>query len=624
MRFYEDMSSWSTALASVLPGVLGRSTAFSLYSSVAEVGEWAGRAPASAWTKGNARSLGADLKSEFFKCGPRVRTQVDQSVVAVTRRLERFADGTASDRTAEVDTLGGAARQAKAQLQSDPLRVAAWQDLLEAAQSDQPDSTVIEHRITLLDALLVGAGVPAGHRFQQLAEVLASTPSPSEIAPRRVAELPPSPTSRLDDHHLDAAEALLREPPPEGHCVAWLTFAAARLPTFVMAIGPVTFFDSDWCIPNALEPSGQEFEYRDELAQVLARDAFGGTTRSAGAAPLREVLARVDLGRRPLHGWEEEAEERVRVIVGLVRTRTGAPSWRRGRSSYLLVDGDVRSSSFGPGDDPLFPGPDYYGMDDFAQALESYKAELTDLLLSGPLPADVAEALRLIGEAAQVDSRENALNGSATIAEQTVLVLQFAAVERLAAFSRMKSEDFALELAAGWAIARYHQSLAWAVDVCLAGLGGGADPLWRQVGAFSGRRRFLKAFEVRDGLLLACQDKFKRARAQVLLYSIGDVDASTKLLDSFDKEAVVLGDRLRRCRNGLMHGNPVALESVRSVRAFSLFVVGAGEDVVTGSLAQRRPVADLLDDRRALRVLTRVELGQGTSFADAWSLKVEI
>jgi len=254
-------------------------------------------------------------------------------------------------------------------------------------------------------------------------------------------------------------------------------------------MGSVTFFEADWCIPNALGPPWQEYPYRDELTRVIAHDHDRGSL-DPNAGPRHEVLARVDLGHRPPFGWKEEAAAQVRSVVGLVATRTGAPSWRRAGFSCLMVDGDVGTYSFGPGDEPLFTKPDHYGMNGFADALADYKTELAGLLSNGPLPTDVAEALRLVGEAGQVDSRENTLNGTATIAEQTVIVLQVAAVERLAAYAGMDRDAFASELAAEWALARYHQKLAWAVERCLSGVGGGADPLFHRVVSFpSGRRR---------------------------------------------------------------------------------------------------------------------------------------
>jgi len=111
------------------------------------------------------------------------------------------------------------------------LRVAAWQDLADAARADRPDLNVIEPRIALLNAMLVGASVDPGERFGRLADVLS--PSAATVA-RDPEAVPPDWT---DAQRLEAADALLREPAATGHCVAWLTFAAARLPEFVLEMG---------------------------------------------------------------------------------------------------------------------------------------------------------------------------------------------------------------------------------------------------------------------------------------------------------------------------------------------------------------------------------------------------
>ncbi|WP_345045530.1 hypothetical protein [Georgenia daeguensis] len=557
----------------------------------------------------------ADVEAGLSVCGEAFQGQFQPFADALTGALNQVAVGPRVDRDADVARLRVVSHQAKARLQSPPLRVAAWQDLAEAARTDRPDITVIEPRIALLNAMLVGAGVDPGERFRRLADVLS--PSAATLA-RDPDAVPPDWT---DAQRLEAADPLLREPAAAGHCVAWLTFAAARLPEFVLEIGPATLFDADWCISNALAPPWQEFRYRDELTRVIAHD-HGRGTLDPNAGPRHEVLARVDLGHRPPFGWEEEAVAQVRSLVGLVAIRTGAPSWRRAGFSCLVVDGEVSTYSIGTGDEPLFTEPDHYGMNGFADALADYRAELAGLLSTGRLPADVAEALRLIGEAGQIDSRENALNGTATIAEQTVIVLQVAAVERLAAYSGMDSDAFMSELAADWALARYHQNLAWAVERCLSGVGGGGDAIFHRVVSFpSGRRSlsFVAAFEIRDQLIAACPGLFDRARAETLLASIGDADAASRLLASFKAETSVLMGRLSRCRNGLMHGNPVALESVQSVRDFSRFVVRAGLDHSIRSIAESRPVADLLVASNRRRRVTLDGLRSGTSFREIWS-----
>jgi hypothetical protein len=612
-----DDGSWRAALAAALPGGFGKPPSFSLYSAAAEVCDWADRAPSSAWARrDNARSMRADVEAGLSVCGAAVQGQFQPSGVALMEALDRVADGPPADRGADVASLGAVSHRANALLQSSPLRVAAWQDLADAARADRPDITVIEPRIALLNAMLVGAGVDPGERFRRLADVLS--PSVATLA-RDPDAVPPGWT---DAQRLDAAGALLREPAAKGHCVAWLTFAAARLPEVVLEMGPVTLFDADWCIPNALGPPWQEYPYRDELIRVIAYDHDPGKF-DPNASPRHEVLARVDLGHRSPLGWMEEAAAQIRSVVGLVAIRTGAPSWRRAGFSCLVADGAVGTYSSGPGDEPLVTEPDHYGMNGFADALADHRTELAGLLSSGPLPTDVAEALRLVGEAGQVDSRENALNGTATIAEQTVIVLQVAAMERLATYAGMDGGAFASELAADWALARYHQNLAWAVEHCLAGVGGGGDPLFHRVVSFpSGRRRlsFVAAFDVRDQLVAACPGRFERARAETLLESIGDPDMASRLLTSFGAEVSVLKGRLSRCRNGLMHGNPVALESVQSVRDFLRFIVRAALDDTIRSVAEGRPVADLLQASDRRRRTTLDGLQGGRSIGDIWSI----
>jgi hypothetical protein len=611
-----DDGSWRAALAAALPGLRGGRPLFTLYSAVAEASAWAERAPLSAWDRrANARSMRADVKAGLAVCGTAFFGLFQPVGAALVESLHRVAAGSQAHRASDVSALGEAAREAEAMLQSPSLRVAAWHDLTDAARADRPDLPVIQERIALLNAMLASAGVDPGERFERLANVLS--PSPAALA------YDPGATSVdwTDGQRLEAGAALLREPATRGHCVAWLTFAAARLPEFVLQMGPVTLFDADWCIANALGPPWQQFPYRDELTRAIAYDDERATL-DPKAGPRHEVLARVDLGHRSPYGSSEEAAAMVRAVVGVVANRTGAPSWRQAGFSCLVVDEKVRTYSFGPGDEPLFTEPDHYGMHGFADALAEYTAELAGLLSTGKLPTDVAEALRLIGEAGQADSRENALNGTATIAEQTVIVLQVASVERLAAYAGMDGEAFASRLAGEWPVARYRHEVARAVEWCLSGVSGGGDPLFHRVVTFpSGRRQLnlVAAFEVRDQLVAACPDLFQRARARTLLASIGDVDAARRLLSAFTTEAAVLHDRLRRCRNGLMHGNPISVKSVLSVRPFSRFMVDVALDDAIRSIAENQPVTELVEGRARRRQATTAAIEDGTSFYRLWN-----
>lgn len=92
----------------------------------------------------------------------------------------------------------------------------------------------------------------------------------------------------------------------------------------------------------------------------------------------------------------------------------------------------------------------------------------------------------MVGEASQMDSRENALHGWATIAEQTVVVLQATAVEHIASYA-----------------------------------------------------------DVSDG------------------------EHTEAMLAGFAAEAQLVDERLRRTRNALVHGNPVTIEMVASIRELS-------------------------------------------------------
>jgi hypothetical protein len=67
-----------------------------------------------------------------------------------------------------------------------------------------------------------------------------------------------------------------------------------------------------------------------------------------------------------------------------------------------------------------------------------------------------------------------------------------------------------------------------------------------------------------------------------------------------------------------MHGNPVAVESVQSVRAFARFLVRSGLDDAIRSIAEGRPVLDLLRASETHRRAVLDGLRGGEAFSHSW------
>jgi hypothetical protein len=372
----------------------------------------------------------------------------------------------------------------------------------------------------------------------------------------------------------------------------------------------------------ALKPDGQDFPHRTELQTVLEQTrGYRAIDWSEGRR--YEVLARVDLGRRITYRALDDAAAMVEVMIGVVINRSNTAAWQRGSLSCLIVDGEVRAVTFGPHGQLPSIEPDHVGQNATADALAKYAPELGELLSAGSLPPSLAEALRLIGEASQVDSRNNTLNRSATIAERTVVVLQATAVEHIASFARISVWAHAEALRSGWPAARWSQQVVEAVERCLHGVEGGADPVFQEVVLFSGNQgRSLSlsaAYRLRDQLVMACPGRLHRAWAARLLDSIGNAPSCAALLNKFESEAVLLDSRLRRIRNALVHGNPVTIEMVKSVREFSRYKVDSALEMAIRSIVHGEPMNELLREQIRVHADDCARINEGLSFYDIWS-----
>lgn len=598
------------ALAAELPiGQRSRSE-FSVVAAVREVYSWSVSAPSDAWARrANAQSLATDVSATLATVGSRFRTFFEAARGDVVTALERSAVASTKKRPEVLDDLRCVARSALDQLASPAARSAAWEDLVDAAQDPLPSLSVIHASTTLLQALFEEAAINPQAVFSQIQARL----DPSCVG---LADSPEHETFDIPlGERLRAASAIVASPAELANCVAWLSLREARLPTAGVGttIGPVTFYESDWAIPNALDPGGHDFPHRVELNKLCSNDHLWAAREDTQCRNY-EVLARLDLGYRPTYRALDDATATVQQLIGVVAARSGAPAWRLTGSSWLLVEGEVRRVTVGLDAPVLASEPDHYGQNGFADALGDFREDLESLAALGPLPALFAEALRIIGEAAQVDSRENSLNRSARIAEQTVIVLQESAAEHLAAVAEMSIDDHARALLTAWPVARYKQEVVRVIQECLRGRGG-TDPLYLQVVSHTaGRTHYslIKAFELRDELLPLCSGEFYRARSQLFLDSLGDWTSAAYLLEQFADEAQRLHSRLRRSRNALVHGNPVSVETVRSVRPLCRFKVDSGLAFAIRGAVEGRPSTDILLESAAehLRLVSRVRSGQ--------------
>ena len=608
------VSQWVLDLLQELPSRFDSpTTELTLSAVIGEAIAWARTAPADAWQRqDNINSLIADAESSLTIAGDRVRREISESSRVFIDSLGALASTGSGHRQALLPAVSSAAGHLLRDLIKPAVRALAWDDLIAAAQESPPDLPRIQCLIRLLVALLQEAKRDPDEAISGLRARL--DPS-SGLGGEALLEMPSIGT--FEEHQISLCRDHIARPPGVGDCVVWLTYDDARLATQVQAVGAVTLYESDWAIPNARSEGGQDSDHRRELLNVIehwneVRD------QDPQAGRTYQVLARVDLGRRSSYQGFEDAAAIVNTILGVVLNRSGAPSWPRGQHSCLLVDGVVLQTRWGVARRTKSSEPEHYGQNGTATALSDYAKELGDLFASGALPGHLSEALRLIGEAGQVDSREHQLNGIATIAEQTVVVLQASAVEHVGSLAKMKVREHDDCLLAGWPVAQWRRQITEAIGWCLQHRGG-LDPLFQAVCLSQfGHWSFTAAYENRADLAAAAPSPTYQHRALVLFESLGDPVACRAMLQEFEAQSELLNARLRRVRNALVHGNPVTEASVGSVRALSRFKADVALELAIQGVAQDKSPKDLFYALITHRDAGIAELTAGVSMNDQW------
>jgi hypothetical protein len=606
---------WRPVVAEALPDRWSKQTSYRLRAVADEISTWAQRAPLSAWDrKRNSGSLLLDLLAARDECGPAVRGEIDAAVQPVVDALNGLP-GRRSDRLAVVGRLDEAIQSLLAMLIDPAARVAAWADVVDAGRAEPLDPAPLTARVELLMELIGGAGGNPGEVASGLVNIVWPATAASLHDPNAAPEY------WTDRQRVEAGAARVRESGRVGQCVVWLDFHEARIPDLVTELGRVTLFDAEWCIANAIGPPDQDFPFKDELVEAWdLRDR--DEPHDSRDSLTRQVIARVDLGKRSTHRVFEDAEQSVAALNVIIPALTGAPSWQKGEQSSIVLDGVRVESRWGPPRGP-WPEPDYYGLNRFSDVLDK-RRDLFTRLLSQSLPIDVAEALRLIDEAGQVDSRDNALNRRATISDRSVIVLQVSALERLAVFGGLSSEDLGARLAGLWPEAHYWDMVRHAVENAVGRRGGyGGDLSGIHILGPSHRGTNLRvAYELRRPLVDGCKDRVVAARAAPLVCSLGAAPAALGIIAALHDEATRLYERALRCRNALVHGSPVSDPAVLSVRPFARDMVDSALNMTLDSLSSGPTLREVLEANEYRIGADAAQLAEGHSYYEMWTTGV--
>ena len=608
-------TAWLAALAEALRTTPAPRTAeLALLDALEEIEQWRRHARPDTWQRTETRRA---LSAEFAVSSARLERHLRRALSPWLAQFARVVHGRFTDPTVgalDVAAMDSPAAALRAALVSARGIGAVWLDAVEASQSGNDEH--LAWSLANLTSQLASSG--RGSSFTRLEAASALPPGRWTTTERPGAAAQPTVL------RLATAREILTRTPAKHHCVAWITYARVLLMGSEETFGPVTFFEADWALPNALADDGQPFPHRDELRQLAKANPNGWQFDDVNWIPDRSRrpylgLARVDLGQRETHLALEDAERIVQVLLSTVALRSGGVAWQRSGPAHLLVDGQDCEARFAA--DRVEPGGevDHYGQRLMATGINQHGPELATLL-SAPLSPDLAEALRMLGEAAAVDSRESMLDGRRVIDQRTVLALQDAAHYHLATHAHMSPEDLERHVLSDWPHTMWAQEVMRAITSCLC-RGIDNDELDHAVrtGGMSGfTYSFIEAAHHRGDLLARCEDAVTRRTAGRWLASISEAGLYLELERELTQSRDLLTARAQRVRNGITHGTPSPTPVLESVLDLSRFRAFTPFWTAMESIAAGRTMPAELETRAIVRAARDRRLHAGLSLLTQW------
>lgn len=602
-----DDPGWVRGLVTLLsePSSFSR---LPLILAVNEIEDWRQLATSEAWQKrSNRQALARDLEVSASLAGHRLRSLLSPTLETYIQQ----AVGAFSARGITKDAVAGMPGKPLLGLIISPEAIrSAWLDLVDALRAGD-DDTAAWCRDCLISQLSA-EGSDGVRLLSEAARHVVGQELPQQIGPVPSLEM-----------RLMRAVELLARPVPTHSCVAWLTYEGASLDGSVATFGPLAFMEADWCLPNAIRDDGASFAYRDEV-RSLAMNGHNWDFDEQNWTPDRSrrpylVLARVDLGECPADGALEKAGRMVQLILDVARLQGGGSAWKRRSPSLLLANGDVVEEWGAPRLQVVDP-PDtgaHYGRNVFASALAEHGPLVGELLASEIAP-DLAEAVRMLGEAGQFDDSWRQPGQSRAIDQRTVLALHDAAHDHLATFGRLENAaELEERLVEEWPMTAWRTNVMRAIQACLSRQWWIDNELARAVRA-DRTYYFDVASDRRDELLELVEDGRVRRIAGRWIASIAHAPTCLRLLDELAEDAALLARRAQRVRNGILHGTPPSPEAVASVMEFSRFRVFGAFWYAMRAATSDRPMRELLDESRASRLAERRALVQGISLREQW------
>ena len=581
------MSDWLLSVAEVLPLPYRAVPPYTLGEAVAELGAYAQAVGALKWDLYPSGKNRASLRTEIEAQSETLGKRLGASIAPLLDDLR--------DDTEQEAVVAAAARFSEA-WHSAVAVTDAFRDLCDAAKVPRTTSRALRK----LSAIIAAQVGPAAHGafplLSHAADALVNTEE--DLTRWRDAPLPEPLT---EARRLEMAKDILIAA-PAGRVTVWIVYYRAIVSQMRAVAGPMTFLRADWALPNAFDGELNEFPERAELREIREDvpwldDLYVEALKEEN----RLALVRVDLGERQVAGAVEEARRRIDAVLS-VAVEAGGVSWQSAGAATVLLDGKVRSSSFG-----LIlrdaPAPAVsYGMGATAEILTNLTDQLGDALTKGPMPEHLVEALTSLREARMTDHRDVLLYGARRVTPRVATALEDPAMELIASVLGVHPETLAKALQRREALVQVDRRIAGQLmapfnDAWSREHHEGRRELEQRISDYSHGPPAVsvtKAVALQAELRALPMSDLQRADLEDALAICTDPERERQLLDEMWREASLLRARHRRVRNAVNHGLPLNVTTLNSIRDYADETSGTALNIALSWFKNGEPGASLL------------------------------
>lgn len=557
-----------------------------------------------------------DLELSVRELGVELRAHLDPVVSSVMPALDLEKHAPAAKR----DRAGAGLEELLSTLDSGPIVVAAWHDLVAAYSDEAAPPEFCDLRESQLAAVAKLRGFDWVFLPGRLGRTVNGRGDLVEGLADRIDRLNEEVDARPLSERIASCDRYLQKAPTEADVVVWVAISDVAIRRWAFERDRVGLYDSRWWTAVVKAGAGQ---LPDELARrskiELDSIFFGLLNRDPEDQPF--VVARVELGRCRVPTAIEEAK---RVALGVMN----AAGLRAGEMTGVPFDGGVVFSEgeliadrgFSLDRDFALARAERLNEAAIGQALHDLEPELIDALL--------AKDARLEAALTTVEW----LKQTKGLTPSQQLGLSLRAIEQI--FSEVDErhwrETVHEHLSYPWSLSRVSDAVLDIGYRAITSLGGGAFRVpsdqeradFLEVRTYiMGGDRFIarRALERLPWLLERVDQASRLARElRTLQMRLADGPAAARWLSELEQEFSRNLGRTHRLRNAILHGYPLQLDVVASNSAFarSISVHGVHElvDATVGGhdlTAHMRTRRDDYQRRRAL-------LEAGTAPVDAF------